>query len=298
MGKRPAEKRATSAVSSVIWGGSSDPPGLAGADGATAGELDLTVVTRRIIACTRCPELRAYCRKVALEKKRAHRDEVYWGRPVPGFGDAAARVLVVGLAPAAHGANRTGRVFTGDGSGDFLMRALYDAGFANQPTSRAASDGLRLEDVYIAAAVRCAPPANKPTLQEISACRPHLAAELAALARVRVLVALGRIAFDACLSLLADRHPSGVGTPSVGAPVRPRPRFGHGAAYRFGGGIPALIASYHPSRQNTNTGRLTPPMLLRVFEEARRVIAAETTECDAQDTQRGNVPQKAPNARN
>ena len=221
-------------------------------------------VHRAIIACERCRRLRRYCQRVATEKKAAHRDEVYWGRPVPGFGDPSARLLVVGLAPAAHGANRTGRVFTGDGSGDFLMRALHAAGFANQPTSRHARDGLTLHDAYITAAVRCAPPDNKPTRGEISACHPHLVAELAALPHVCVLVALGRVAFDACLSLLADR----------GVRTRPRPAFGHGRVHQFGPGIPALVASYHPSRQNTNTGKLTAAMLAQVFETAQRLIAA------------------------
>jgi uracil-DNA glycosylase len=226
--------------------------------------VTLLDVQNTIVACQRCGRLRRYCERVAIEKKAAHRDEVYWGRPVPGFGDAAARLLVVGLAPAAHGANRTGRVFTGDGSGDFLMRAMYEAGFANQPLSRDARDGLALRDAYIAAAVRCAPPDNKPTPREIAACRPHLVAEFEALTRVRVVLALGRIAFDACLSLLADR----------GATTRPRPAFGHGAVHHFGPTLPALVASYHPSRQNTNTGKLTPQMLADVFNTARRLIDA------------------------
>jgi uracil-DNA glycosylase family 4 len=223
-------------------------------------------IQQAIAGCTRCGRLRRYCERVAIEKKAAHRDEVYWGRPVPGFGDPGARLLVVGLAPAAHGANRTGRLFTGDGSGDFLMRALHDAGFANQPTSRDAADGLALRDAYIAAAVRCAPPDNKPTRTEILRCRPHLAGEADALPRLRVLVALGRIAFDACLSLLADR----------GACTRPRPAFGHAVVHEFGPAIPVLIASYHPSRQNTNTGRLTPAMFARVFETARREIETKS----------------------
>jgi uracil-DNA glycosylase family 4 len=226
--------------------------------------MGLPDVQRQIIACARCRRLRRYCERVAMEKKAAHRDEVYWGRPVPGFGDPAARLLVVGLAPAAHGANRTGRVFTGDGSGDFLMRAMYEAGFANQLESRHASDGLVLRGAYIAAAVRCAPPGNKPTLREMAACRPHLAAEFDALPDVRVLLALGRIAFDACLSLLAGR----------GAATRPRPAFGHGIVHAFGGQLPVLVGSYHPSRQNTNTGKLTARMLADVFHTARRLIDA------------------------
>lgn len=224
----------------------------------------LALVHRRIVACTRCPRLRTYCRRIAREKRAAFRDDVYWGRPVPGFGDPRARVLVLGLAPAAHGANRTGRVFTGDGaggSGDFLMAAMHAVGFANQPTSRRPDDGLRLTDAFIAAAVRCAPPANKPTPAEIAACHAHLVAELDALPRVRVIVALGRIAFEACWRLAADR----------GIRPRPKPCFGHGVAHRIAG-FPAVIASFHPSRQNTNTGKLTPSMLRQVFEEARRAI--------------------------
>jgi uracil-DNA glycosylase family 4 len=212
-----------------------------------------------IVRCTRCPRLRAYCTRIAREKKRAHRDEVYWGRPVPGFGDPAARVLVLGLAPAAHGANRTGRVFTGDGSGDFLMRAMYDTGFANIPTSQSPDDGLRLKDAYIVAAVRCAPPDNKPLPEEIRACQPHLDRECDALPRVRVIVALGRIGFDAAIAMLARR----------GIRFARKPAFAHGTVYRAAGG-PAIIASYHPSRQNTNTGKLTPRMLAQVFATARQ----------------------------
>ncbi len=217
----------------------------------------LSRIHHDIVACNRCERLRTYCARIARDKKAAHKDDTYWGRPVPGFGDPRARVLVLGLAPAAHGANRTGRVFTGDGSGDFLMRAMHSAGFANIPTSRHPDDGLRLRDAYIAAAVRCAPPDNKPTPDEIRACHPHLVAEAGALTRLRVIVALGRIGFDAALRLLAGR----------GAAVRPKPRFGHGSVYRPPGG-PAVVASYHPSRQNTNTGRLTPEMLAAVFRMA------------------------------
>jgi uracil-DNA glycosylase family 4 len=223
----------------------------------------LAAIRQAVVACEKCGRLRRYCEEVARERKRAHRDEVYWGRPVPGFGDAAARLLVVGLAPAAHGGNRTGRVFTGDSSGSFLMRALHAAGFANQPTSERRGDGLVLTDVYIAAAVRCAPPDNTPTSAEIARCLPYLAAEVEALARLRVVVALGRIAFDACLSVFGDR----------GATVKPRPAFGHGLVHPLGPGQPALVASYHPSRQNTNTGRLTPAMFDAVFAEARRRLS-------------------------
>jgi uracil-DNA glycosylase len=224
-------------------------------------------VTREIVSCTRCDRLRTYCQRIAVEKKAAHRADVYWAKPVPGFGDPKARVFVLGLAPAAHGANRTGRVFTGDGvgaSGDFLMTAMHAAGFANITTSQRVDDGLVLTDAYIAAAVRCAPPDNKPTPAEIAACHSHLAAELAALPRVRVIVCLGKIAFDSAWRLLAGR----------GIVVRPRPEFAHGMVHEPPGG-PVVIGSYHPSRQNTNTGRLTPDMLARVFRDARALLKAE-----------------------
>jgi uracil-DNA glycosylase family 4 len=223
----------------------------------------LAEVHDQIVNCTRCDRLRSYCARIAREKKAAHRHEDYWGRPVPGFGDPHAHVLVLGLAPAAHGANRTGRVFTGDGSGDFLMRAMHSAGFANIVTSRRSDDGLRLTGAYIAAAVRCAPPDNKPLPDEIAACHAHLTAEVAALPGVSAIVCLGRIAFDAALRLLASR----------GIVVRPKPAFGHGLVYRPAG-APVLIASYHPSLQNTNTGRLTPDMLSSIFETARRLSSA------------------------
>jgi len=222
----------------------------------------LVTIQRSVIACTRCPRLRTYCERVAQEKKRAHRDEVYWGRPVPGFGDPAARLLIVGLAPAAHGGNRTGRVFTGDSSGDFLMRALHASGFANIPTSTSRQDGLSLIDAYIAAAVRCAPPDNKPTPDEIDRCLPWLDQEMSALPRLGAIVALGRIGFDATLRMLEAR----------GASVKPKPPFGHALVHSFGPPHPVLIASYHPSRQNTNTGKLTPEMFDRVFAVARQVL--------------------------
>lgn len=220
-----------------------------------------------IVDCEACPRLRHYCQRIGRDRKKAYRDDVYWARPVPGFGDPEARLLLIGLAPAAHGANRTGRVFTGDGvggSGDFLMTALHDTGFASQPTSRHRDDGLCLTDAYIAAAVRCAPPDNKPTPEEITRCLPHLAAEFAALPRVRVVVALGGIAFSAWLRLAAER----------GAAVRPRPAFGHGVVCDLGPDEPVLIGCYHPSRQNTNTGRLTQPMMCDVFRKARRRLRA------------------------
>jgi uracil-DNA glycosylase family 4 len=220
----------------------------------------LSDVRSAIIACNSCARLREYCTRVGREKRAAFRDETYWARPVPGFGDPAARIVLVGLAPAAHGANRTGRNFTGDGvggSGDFLMAALFANGLANQPFSRSPDDGLELRDAWIAAAVRCAPPDNKPTPAEIASCHRHLRAELAALPRARVYVALGRIAFDACWRLLAER----------GVRVTPRPPFVHGAIYRTSAG--SIVASYHPSRQNTHTGRLTPGMLRSAFRKAR-----------------------------
>lgn len=224
----------------------------------------LEIIRAQIISCERCARLRAYCTRVGQEKKRAFRDEAYWAKPVPGFGDARARLLILGLAPAAHGANRTGRVFTGDGvgaSGDFLMTALHRTGFSNIDTSRHTGDGLTLTDAYIAATVRCAPPDNKPTPEEIANCLPHLEAELAALSRVRVVVALGRIAFDAYLQFLKR----------TGIVPKPRPVFGHGEMSTLPNGV-VLIGSYHPSRQNTNTGRLTPPMLRDVFRRAKAII--------------------------
>jgi len=224
----------------------------------------LTTIREQIITCERCHRLRQYCARIARERKAAHRDEVYWGKPVPGFGDARARLLVLGLAPAAHGANRTGRPFTGDGSGDFLMRAMHRHGFASIPTARHAHDGLELRDAYLTAAVRCAPPDNKPTREELIACQTHLEAEVAALPDVRVVVTLGRIAFDAWWRVLAVR----------GRVVRPRPAFHHGARHAVDG-WPTVLASYHPSRQNTNTGKLTPSMLARVFGEAKRTISDE-----------------------
>jgi uracil-DNA glycosylase family 4 len=226
------------------------------------------MVHAEIVSCTRCPRLRNYCQEIARTKRRAYRDEIYWGKPVPGFGDPRARLLLVGLAPAAHGANRTGRVFTGDGvggSGDFLMSALHRAGFASIPTSHHPADGLKLRDAFIAAAVRCAPPDNKPTPEEIADCLPHLDEEIAALPRVRVVVALGKIAFDSYLQLLKRR----------GVALRPRPPFGHAAAYPLPNSQ-TLIGCYHPSRQNTNTGKLTPPMMDEVFGLAARCLQNST----------------------
>jgi uracil-DNA glycosylase len=225
----------------------------------------LAAVHSSIVSCERCPRLRQYCRRVAHEKKRAHAADSYWGRPVPGFGDPDARMLLVGLAPAAHGANRTGRVFTGDGaggSGDFLMSALHRAGFANIPTSRSIDDGLALIDAYIAAAVRCAPPDNKPLPEEIARCLDHLDNELTELRHVQVVVALGRIGFDAWLQLLKRR----------GVVLTPRPQFGHGVVVRIGEDLPILVGCYHPSRQNTNTGVLTARMMDAVLRKAKRLL--------------------------
>ncbi len=238
-----------------------------------AGVLNrhLADVHHAIVSCERCPRLRSHCRRIALEKKRAHRDDTYWGRPVPGFGDPRARLLLVGLAPAAHGANRTGRVFTGDGSGDFLMSALHSSGFANISTSQRIDDGLKLQDAYILAAVRCAPPDNKPLPEEITRCLDHLDAELAQLPRVGVVVALGKIAFDAWLQMLRRR----------GVVMSPRPQFGHGEVVHMseeglGKQIPSiLIGCYHPSRQNTNTGKLTAKMMEDVFRKARGLIESQ-----------------------
>jgi uracil-DNA glycosylase family 4 len=221
----------------------------------------LTVLNREVIACTRCPRLVAYREQVAREKRRAYRDWDYWGKPVPGFGDPDARVLVMGLAPGAHGSNRTGRPFTGDASGNFMYPVLYEVGFASQPTATDRNDGLTLKNLYITAAVRCAPPDNKPTLQELAACAPFLDREIAGLKNVRVVVALGKIGFDAYLNFLKRR---GVLISKKGY------LFKHGASYRTPDGK-VLLASYHPSNQNTQTGKLTRKMFLKIFQEAARL---------------------------
>jgi uracil-DNA glycosylase family 4 len=221
-------------------------------------EHDFEALQRRLTACRLCPRLVAWRERVALEKRAAYRGEEYWARPVPAFGDPHARVLVVGLAPAAHGANRTGRMFTGDRSGDWLYRALHRAGFASQPTSVRPSDGLRLDDVLVTAAVRCAPPDNKPTHGERDACRAWLEAELDLLTRVKVVVTLGSFAYEQALRIVADR---GARIPT------PRPRFGHLVEVDLGDGR-TVLASYHPSQQNTFTGKLTEEMFDSVWARA------------------------------
>lgn len=224
----------------------------------------LQVLNQQIIVCTRCPRLVEYREEVARVKRRAYRDCDYWGRPVPGFGDPEARLLLIGLAPGAHGANRTGRMFTGDSSGNFLYRALFDAGFACQPTSVSKDDGLTLRDAYISAAARCAPPGNKPTPQELSNCRPYLQRELELLTRIQVVVALGRVAFESYLGILRDQGK--IARRSAFA-------FGHGKEHAIAPGEPVLVSSFHPSQQNTSTGKLTAAMFRDVFERARAHLA-------------------------
>ena len=230
-----------------------------GANAAASRRARLEALTDEITVCRRCPRLVDWRERVAREKVARFRNDRYWGRPVPGFGDPAARILLVGLAPAAHGGNRTGRVFTGDASGDFLFAAMHEVGLANQPTSSHVGDGLELSGAYVAAAVRCAPPANKPLPSERDNCAPFLALELAILDRVGVLVALGAYGWEAALRAVT----SVVGAAAV---PRPRPKFGHGAEARVGPYW--LIGTYHPSQQNTFTGKLTRPMLESVLRRA------------------------------
>ncbi len=221
----------------------------------------LNKLNAEVVACTRCPRLVAYREQIAREKRRAYRDCEYWGKPVPGFGDPNARVVVLGLAPGAHGSNRTGRPFTGDASGNFMYPVLYETGFANQPSATDRSDGLVLKDLYITAAARCAPPDNKPLPQELANCAPYLERELEGLRKARVIVALGKIGFDAYLNYLKRLGQLESKTPYV---------FKHGAKYRMPDGR-TLLASYHPSNQNTQTGKLTRPMFVRIFKEAARL---------------------------
>ena len=226
----------------------------------------LTSIERRIVACDRCPELRAYCALIAREKRRAYADHRYWGKPVPAFGDANARVMLVGLAPGAHGSNRTGRMFTGDASGDFLYPALHRAGFASQPNATDARDGLTLHDCIISAAARCAPPQNKPTPRQLRNCFPYLVEEFDVLPSLRVMIGLGSIGFDAILRVLRER----------GYAFDEKPVFGHGAQFVATNGARriAVIASYHPSRQNTNTGKLTVAMFDAIFTRTKKLLAS------------------------
>ncbi|HZC24390.1 MAG TPA: uracil-DNA glycosylase [Candidatus Binatia bacterium] len=249
----------------------------------------LTVLNHDVVACTRCPRLVKYREQVAREKRRAYRDWDYWGKPVPGFGDPEARVLIMGLAPGAHGSNRTGRPFTGDASGNFMYPVLYETGFANQPTATDRNDGLKLTDLYITAAVRCAPPDNKPLPTELLACSSFLDRELAGLEKVKVVVALGKIGFDAYLNyvkrlgVLGGVHPTprktgeAWGTP-VGTRATPFSKksytFRHGAQYQLPNGK-ILLASYHPSNQNTQTGKLTREMFVEIFKQAAKLADKE-----------------------
>lgn len=215
----------------------------------------------RIVTCRRCPRLVSWREQIAREKRRAYREFIYWGRPVPGFGDRHGRVLVVGLAPGAHGANRTGRIFTGDGSGNFLYKALFRAGFANQPEATSRNDGLRLNDIYITSICRCVPPANKPSTGEIANCLPFIDEEMVLLGNIQIIVALGRIAFDNILRVWRQ-HGHVVGKQS----------FGHGEVLKIGETLPWLVVSYHPSRQNTQTGRLTSVMFDQVWEKVKDLL--------------------------
>ena len=221
----------------------------------------LDLLQDEIVNCRLCPRLREHCANIAIVKRRAYRDWNYWGKPVPGFGDPQARILILGLAPGAHGSNRTGRMFTGDRSGEILFRVLHDTGFASQPESHSRDDGLILREVFITAAARCAPPGNKPTPGEIRNCRPFLERELDLLTNVKVVVALGKIAFDTYLDLLKSHAAIGSRAPFV---------FGHDREFVTAPGHPLLISSYHPSQQNTSTGKLTEEMLRDVFRRARR----------------------------
>ncbi|MBI1355048.1 MAG: uracil-DNA glycosylase [Acidobacteria bacterium] len=225
----------------------------------------MDAVSQLIVDCEGCPRLREHCRRVAREKRRAYRHQQYWGRPVPGFGDPAARLLIVGLAPGAHGANRTGRMFTGDSSGDLLYATLHATGFATQAESVSRDDGLQLRDAYITAAARCAPPDNKPAREELQQCSCFLEREMLLLPHIRVVVALGRVALDALLRIWTARGE---------AVSRREFAFGHGAEHALPSGSGSLLCSFHPSRQNTQTGRLSEPMFRGVFERARALLEA------------------------
>ena len=230
---------------------------------AASSAAQLEALEQDLTGCRKCPRLVAWREQVAREKRRAYMDWEYWGRPVPGFGDPQAALLLVGLAPGAHGSNRTGRMFTGDSSGDTLFPALYRAGFASQPQATRRGDGMRLQGAFITALARCAPPGNRPTAEEFETCRPYLLREMELLTRVRVVLALGQLAFDGVQRAWREQ----------GHAV-PRMRFKHGAWFEPGEGLPVLAASYHPSRQNTNTGRLTEAMLDQVFNRIRSYLDA------------------------
>jgi uracil-DNA glycosylase family 4 len=228
----------------------------------------LEKLQKQIIACTRCPRLVRHCRKVAKEKRRMYRDWEYWGKPNPSFGDPNAELLILGLAPAAHGGNRTGRMFTGDRSGDFLYRGLYEAGFANQHTSVSRDDGLELRNCYITASLRCAPPKNKPLPTEARNCQPYLEAELRLLTQVRAVLVLGRIAFETYVRVAASQRED--------FPSRSSLKFAHGASFSLPDGLPRLFCSYHPSQQNTQTGRLTAEMFQKVIVDIKEFLARST----------------------
>jgi len=228
---------------------------------------ELEALQQQVIACRRCARLVRYCRRVAKEKRRMYRDWEYWGKPIPSFGDPQAELLILGLAPAAHGGNRTGRMFTGDRSGDFLYRYLHQAGFASQAASVSRHDGLELRNCYITASLRCAPPKNKPLPSEARNCRPYLEVELRLLTRVRAVLVLGRIAFETYLRVVASQRED--------FPPRASFRFAHGATYPLPGGLPRLFCSYHPSQQNTQTGRLTGEMLQEVLTGIREFLVKE-----------------------
>jgi uracil-DNA glycosylase len=230
---------------------------------SSSSNRQLEKLQRRVIQCTRCPRLVEYRGKVAREKRRMFRDWDYWGKPVPSFGDPQAELMIVGLAPAAHGANRTGRMFTGDRSGDFLFRTLHEAGFASQPGSHDREDGLRLHRCFITAVLRCAPPGNKPLPGELRNCQPYFENELKFLRRVRAVLALGRIAFDRYLNVIREQ---------VDLPPRSKMLFAHGASYTLPAGLPRLFASYHPSQQNTQTGKLTRAMMHKVLAEIDKYL--------------------------
>lgn len=242
----------------------------------------LRVLEQQITECTLCPRLVEYRLEVARTKRKAYRHWTYWGRPVPGFGDPMARVLILGLAPAAHGGNRTGRVFTGDRSGDFLYKALYDAGFASQPETISAQDGMVLRDAFITASVRCAPPDNKPLPIEIRTCRPYFERELGLLPNVQVVVALGKLAFDVYLSVLHSQGHISRRSAFV---------FGHNVQHFTASGLPHLVSSYHPSQQNTSTGKLTEAMFRDVFERVRDLLRlGPRSEILSQNPDRSSAP--------